>query len=251
MIAPLTIERSPIVTIKNLSLRFPVANRPVFDEINLSVQRGEFVALVGGSGVGKSTMLRVIANLIPPSSGHVIFRSDPRPGRRRRSFVFQDSRLLPWRTLAGNIAFGLEGLSLSKAERAQRIVEVLDLTLLTEFAARWPYQLSGGQQQRGGIARALAVKPDLLLMDEPFSSVDAITRQVLQDELLRIWQASGSAILFVTHDISEAVLLADRILVMKGSPARLIRDVHVHLARPRQRNGADTFKIISDIAASL
>ena len=189
---------------EGLTLRYPGAAQPTLRDFALSVAPGEFVAIVGGSGVGKSTLLRAIAGLLAPESGAIELDGADRDGRRRRAIVFQDGRLMPWRTLSRNIEYGLEGLGLSPAERSARIDEVLRLTGLADFADRYPHQLSGGQVQRGGIARALAVEPDILLMDEPFSAVDALTRTGLQDELLRIWEASGKAVLFVTHDISEA-----------------------------------------------
>ena len=202
---------------EGLTLRYPGAAQPTLRDFALSVAPGEFVAIVGGSGVGKSTLLRAIAGLLAPESGAIELDGADRDGRRRRAIVFQDGRLMPWRTLSRNIEYGLEGLGLSPAERSARIDEVLRLTGLADFADRYPHQLSGGQVQRGGIARALAVEPDILLMDEPFSAVDALTRTGLQDELLRIWEASGKAVLFVTHDISEAAPLQKP---RNGSPPR-------------------------------
>lgn len=243
--------RAPLVELAGVTHRFPDAATPVFAGIDLTIRSGDFVAVVGGSGVGKSTLLRCVAGLVKQTAGRISFVSDPTPGRRRRAVVFQDGRLLPWRTLAGNIEFGLEGLGLTRRERHERVAEVLDLTLLKDFADRWPHQLSGGQLQRGGIARALAVQPDLLLMDEPFSAVDAITRQVLQDELLRIWQATGAAVLFVTHDINEAVLLADRVLVMGGEPATFTLDRAISLPRPRRRDDVELFRLAAEISTAI
>ena len=226
-----------VLTAKDLRLRFPGAAAPVIEGLDLAVARGEFLAVVGGSGVGKSTLLRAVAGLISVDGGAVEVFGEEKPGRRRRAIVFQDGRLMPWRTLAANINYGLEGLNLSEGERRARIDEALALTGLSEFADRYPHQLSGGQVQRGGIARALSVQPDILLMDEPFSAVDAITRTSLQDELIRIWEASKAAVLFVTHDISEAVFLADRVIVLSGSPAKVALDQKIDFARPRERGG--------------
>lgn len=221
----------------------------VFAGVDLAISPGEFVALIGGSGVGKSTLLRVLAGLVEPERGRVALDAPRREGTRRRAVVFQDARLLPWFTLARNVGYGLEGLGLPREARERRIEDVLALTGLTDFADRYPHQLSGGQQQRGGIARALAVRPALLLMDEPFSAVDAITRVGLQDELMRLHVATRTAVLFVTHDIDEAVLLADRVLVMRheGGPARVVADYAVAGARPRARGAP----VLSDAAAAL
>ncbi len=165
--------------------------------------------------------------------------------------VFQDARLMPWRRVQANVAYGLEGLAITAEERATRIADALRLVGLTEFAWRWPFQLSGGQRQRVGIARALAVKPDLLLMDEPFSAVDAITRQNLQSELLNVWEASRTAVIFVTHDIEEAVFLADRVIVLGGSPARIVYETAVPLGRPRRRDVPKLFEVAANVAARL
>lgn len=227
------------------------ASGPVFRHLDLTVEAGEFVALVGGSGVGKSTLLRCVAGLIQPASGAVQIMTRPVAGERPLGFVFQDARLLPWRRLRENVAYGLRGLGLARAERDARLREVMELTAISELADRWPHQLSGGQQQRAGIARALAVHPQLLLMDEPFGAVDAITRQRLQDELLTIWRRTGKAVLFVTHDIEEAIYLADRVLVLASRPARFVLDQAVVLDRPRVRNDPALQQLAHDIAQAL
>lgn len=242
---------APVLKASELTLRFPGAPRPTLEGFDLAVERGEFVAVVGGSGVGKSTLLRAIAGLLRPEAGRVELSSPERPGQRRRAIVFQDGRLLPWRTLRGNIEFGLEGLSLSAAERRARVDEVLHLTRLGELADRHPHQLSGGQVQRGGIARALAVRPDVLLMDEPFSAVDALTRGALQEELSLIWQASGAAVLFVTHDIAEAVLLSQRVVVLGGQPARIALDRRVDLPAQNRREDDGFARVVAEIEEAL
>lgn len=242
---------APVLNIHDLGYAYADAPQPVFQNLNLSVAPGEFIAIVGGSGVGKSTLLRCVAELIPPSAGRIDLNIERSPTNRRFAFVFQDARLMPWRRLRSNVAYGLNGLQLDRAERDARVDEVLSLTLISDLAQRWPHQLSGGQAQRAGIARALAVHPKLLLMDEPFSAVDAMTRQKLQDELLGIWRRANPAVLFVTHDIEEAVYLADRVVVLSGSPARIEVDRRVDLPRPRDRNAPTLQRIAHDIAQKL
>ena len=242
---------APILNAKGIGLRFSGASQPVLQSFDLVVEPGEFVAIVGSSGVGKSTLLRVVAGLVAPDSGTVTVTTSEVPDRRRRAIVFQDGRLMPWRDLRSNIGYGLERLKMSAAKRRARVDDVLELTGLTRLADRYPYQLSGGQVQRGGIARALAVQPDLLLMDEPFSAVDALTREGLQDEVLRLWQASGKAVLFVTHDIAEAAFLADRVIVLAGSPAGIVMDEHIDLPRPRNRADPALDAIGKRIGAAL
>lgn len=226
---------APVITVENLGIRFPGNDEWTLKSLSLQVEANEFVALVGGSGVGKSTLLRVIAGLLPVMAGNIDLPQTIEKGQRQRALVFQDGRLLPWLNVRENIRFGLQGLSLSKAEQNDRIDEVLDLTNLEELDDRWPHQLSGGQVQRVGIARALAVKPAILLMDEPFSAVDALTRRALQAELSRIWSQSDAAVVFVTHDIDEALYLSDRVLVLGGKPAGIVEQTTVEVARPRDR----------------
>jgi NitT/TauT family transport system ATP-binding protein len=242
---------APVLTLSGLAYSYVKADRPIFKDLSLSVHAGEFIAIVGGSGVGKSTLLRCIGRLLRPTAGDVLLNVASHPSRRQVAFVFQDGRLMPWRRLRRNVAYGLKGLALTRQEREARVDEVLSLTLITELAQRWPHQLSGGQIQRAGIARALAVHPDLLLMDEPFSAVDAITRQRLQDELLSIWGKTGAAVLFVTHDIEEAVYLADRVVVLSGAPASIKVNWRVDLPRPRSRNAEDLQRVAHSITQEL
>lgn len=241
---------APLLTVSGLSFSYPAALEPTIDNFGFTLARNEFVAIVGGSGVGKSTLLRSLAGLITPDHGLIELATKREAGRRRRSIVFQDGRLLPWRTLEANISFGLKGLKLNQTERLARVNDVLELTQLTPYRNRFPHQLSGGQAQRGGIARALSVRPDILLMDEPFSAVDAITRSSLQDELLRIWQASGGAVVFITHDIQEAVYLADQVIVLAGKPATVVLDKLITLTRSRDRSNPTLVAIAEEVAAA-
>jgi NitT/TauT family transport system ATP-binding protein len=225
-----------LAAIQQLSLSYGgAAGTPILQNLTLDIAPGEFLVVVGTSGVGKSTLLRVLAGLAQPTSGTVRFELPVDRARLPVALVFQEARLLPWRTVRGNVAFGLEALELSREERQRRIDEALELVRLGEFGNRWPWQLSGGQRQRVGLARALAVKPSLLLMDEPFGALDAITRATLQDELIRVWRETGVSILFVTHDIQEALYLAGRVVVLNGKPARVSREVRIDHPWPRNR----------------
>jgi len=207
-------------------------------DLAFSVQPGEFVSIVGPSGAGKTTLLRTLAGLLRPSEGAVIVDGNRISGvPAGMAMVFQDySRsLLPWLTIEKNVGFPLEGKKVTKAEKKAIIQESLEAVGLGGFAKRYPWQLSGGMQQRVAIARALAYRPTLLLMDEPFASVDAQTREGLEDLVLRIRDTYGMTILFVTHDIDESVYLANRVLVLSRPPARLAEDIAVNLPEPRDQ----------------
>lgn len=237
--------------LKDVGYRYPGSDSTVFDSLDFSIAAGEFVALVGGSGVGKSTVLRCVAGLISPSSGTIDGPAQTDKGTRQSAVVFQDTRLLPWRRLHANVGYGLTGLGLSRAERDARVEEVLDLIGMASYGQRWPHEISGGQAQRVGLARALAVRPKILLMDEPFSAVDALTRSRLQDELLAIWTRLNMAVLFVTHDIAEAAYLAERVCVMRGSPARIVLDEAVPVDYPREREDSTLQRFAQRIADAL
>jgi NitT/TauT family transport system ATP-binding protein len=204
----------------------------VLDDVSFAVGPGEVVAVVGPSGCGKSTLLRIVGGLERPSSGQALLSGEPPAGSLNPlTFVFQDFALLPWRTVAGNVRLALEGHRLGSAEREAIVADVLARTSLSDFAETYPKQLSGGMRQRVGIARALAVRPAILLMDEPLSALDAQTRELLMDDLIALHGAGDLASLYVTHNLDEAVRLADRIVVLSRRPGR-VRAV-VALDRPR------------------
>ena len=202
--------------------------------VNFTVQDGQFVALVGPSGCGKSTLLNVIAGLQPATQGHLLLNGQPITGPGAdRAMVFQTPALLPWRTVRGNVAYGLELHGLSRREAGQRAQPWLELVGLRDFAESYPRELSGGMQQRVNLARALAVQPTLLLFDEPLSALDAQTREVMQVELQRIWLEARCSALYVTHQIDEAIFLADQVLVMSARPGRIAQVISVDFPRPR------------------
>ena len=205
-------------------------------DVNFGVREGEFVCIVGSSGAGKTTLFRIIAGLEEATSGTVRLDGEPVEGPGTdRGMVFQEYGLFPWRTVLGNVTFGLEQRDMSKAARRERAEAMIDLVGLGEFADSYPKELSGGMKQRVGIARALAVDPEILLMDEPFGSVDAQTKGRLHGELLDVWRETGKTVLFVTHDVDEAVTLADKVVVLTGSPGSVHEVVDVELDRPRSR----------------
>src|SRR5438270_4991612 len=204
----------------------------VLEDVNLEIGEGEFVGLLGPSGCGKSTMLNIIAGFLAPTRGQVRIDGElVRGPDSRRIFVFQERGVFPWLTVEGNIGFGL--FRLPRPEREQRIAHYVKLVGLQGFEKTYPQELSGGMKQRLEVARALAVNPDMLFLDEPFGALDSITRLTMRRELLRIWEAERKTIIFVTHDIEEAVQLADRVVVMSTRPARIQRIVHVDIPHPR------------------
>lgn len=227
------------IQVDNVSKQFDGQGKTVeaLKDVSFEVRPGEFVCVVGPSGSGKTTLFRIIGGLENPSKGAVLLDEEvvDAPGPSM-GIVFQEYHLFPWRTARGNVAFGLEKREVPRAERERRVKELLDLVGLEEFADSYPKELSGGMKQRVGIARALAVDPDLLLMDEPFGAVDAQTRGILQDELLDLWAHTGKTILFVTHDVEEAVKLADRIVIMSTEPGTVRDVIDVDLSRPRSRS---------------
>ncbi len=212
--------------------------KPVLAGISLAARAGEFISIVGPSGCGKTTMLRLVAGLLAPTSGRVLKSGVPVAGPARDvAIVFQDygRALLPWRTAEGNVSLALEAIGMAAAERAPRIAGLLAKVGLADHADKFPGQLSGGMQQRLQIARCLAQEPKVLLMDEPFGALDAMTRQSLQDEVLRISADSGATVIFITHDLEEALYLGDRVIALHANPGRIARSVEIPLARPRNQ----------------
>jgi NitT/TauT family transport system ATP-binding protein len=204
----------------------------VLDMVDLEVSEGEFVCILGPSGCGKSTFLNIIAGFLSPTSGQVrIDEETVRGPDPRRIFVFQERGVFPWLTVEGNIGFGL--FKLANAQRAERIAHYVKLVGLQGFEKTYPQELSGGMKQRLEVARALAVNPDVLFLDEPFGALDSITRLTMRSELLRIWEAERKTIVFVTHDIDESIQLADRVIVMSARPARIQRIVDIDMGHPR------------------
>ncbi|HEX7746089.1 MAG TPA: ABC transporter ATP-binding protein [Micromonosporaceae bacterium] len=225
----------PAISIEGVSRRYPGSTRPpALDDVHLAVGPGEFVCVVGRSGCGKSTLLDLVAGHQAPNSGRVSVHGGqvhgPGPDR---VVVFQDHTLFPWLTVRENVEFGLRAAGLSRARRRSAAEDWLDRVHLYGYADARPHELSGGQRQRVALARALALRPAVLLMDEPFSAVDAQTREHLQVELQQLWAQTGTTVLFVTHDVREAVVLADRVVVLAPAPGRVVGVVPVDLPRPR------------------
>ena len=205
------------------------------DGVNLTVMDREFVSIVGPSGCGKTTFLSVVDGLIPATSGQIVVDGDvvAKPGPDR-AVVFQDASLLPWRTVLKNIVYGLECQGVNGREANERAAHFIDMVGLRNFEHHYPYELSGGMQQRVNLARALIMDPKILLMDEPFASLDAQTRELMQEELLQIWAKAGKTVLFVTHQIDEAIYLSDRVVVFSGRPGRVKDIITVDIERPRR-----------------
>lgn len=228
------------IKIEDLSMIYQDKNggQPVtaLQNVNLEIKEGEFISLLGPSGCGKTTLLRIIADLLQPSIGKVTVRGQsPREVRLQKKYgiVFQNPVLYDWRTVRRNVCMPMELLGMKKPDRTSRVTEMLDLVGLSEFGKHYPYELSGGMQQRVGIARALAINPEILLMDEPFSALDEFTREKLHEDLLNIWNKTNKTIVFVTHNISEAVFLSDRVVVLSPHPGRVSAVIDIDIPRPR------------------
>lgn len=238
------------MALRGVTLDYPT--RPplrALEDVTLEIPAGRFVSLIGPSGCGKSTLLRVVAGVLEPTAGTIsIAGAAPVEAQalHQFGFVFQDPVLLPWRDVRGNVELLLEIIGCEREERRRRAHGLLELVGLADFAHLRPAQLSGGMRQRASIARALALDPPVLLMDEPFSAVDEFQREALNDELLRIWERQQSSVLFVTHNIEEAIYLSDSIVIMAANPGRIVQHVEVDLPRPRDpsvRSGADFLAI--------
>jgi NitT/TauT family transport system ATP-binding protein len=247
----------PVVRIDGVTKTFARGNVTALQDIQLELHPGEFVSLIGPSGCGKSTLLRVIGDLVEPTAGSVAVNGKPaRQARTDRDYgiVFQDAVLFDWRTVSKNIALPLELLGWDRAKRKARVDEMLQLVELTGFGDHHPWQLSGGMQQRVSIARALAFEPALLLMDEPFGALDEMTRERLNLELLSIWHALRSTVVFVTHSISEAVFLSTRVVVMSPRPGRIAGMVDIDLPAERTvetREDARFFELVTEVRELL
>ena len=244
-----------MIGVDGVDLSFPVrggGRLPVLDGMTLEVPGGGIVALIGPNGCGKSTLLRVIAGLLPPQRGAVTLDGGPIKGPDPRiGLVFQEPRLLPWRSAAENITYPLELAGWPPDRRARRLTELMDLVALDPGVTGYrPSELSGGTRQRVALARALALQPEVLLLDEPFSALDALSRERFDLELLRLWERAATTILLVTHSIAEAILVADRIVVMSPRPGRVAADIPVNLSRPRSIDDLDA-AVVSDTAREV
>ena len=229
-------EQANVVELKAVSKEFAQGQVRALEGIDLEIRPREFISLIGPSGCGKSTLLRIVGDLIQPSGGDVVVNGkSAHRARLDRDYgiVFQDAVLFDWRTVEKNIGLPLEILRWDRRKRVERVQELVDLVELKGFEKHHPWQLSGGMQQRVSIARALSFSPPLLLMDEPFGALDEMTRERMNLELLRIWEQSGSTVIFVTHSISEAVFLSTRVVVMSARPGRIVGVVYVDLPQPR------------------
>jgi NitT/TauT family transport system ATP-binding protein len=253
-------DGGPVVRLSGVDKVFSRGGQPettALEGIDLTIGRGEFVSLIGPSGCGKSTLLRLIGDLVAPTHGEVIVNGKPADrARRDRDYgmVFQAPVLFEWRTVEDNVKLPLEIMGRSADDRTTRAREMLDLVELGEFAKHYPYQLSGGMQQRVAIARALSFEPALLLMDEPFGALDEMTRERMNSEVLRIWERTGTTIVFVTHSIPEAVFLSSRVVVMSARPGRITDVVTIDLPRPRgeeTRESPRYFELVTAVREGL
>ncbi|NYT01461.1 MAG: ABC transporter ATP-binding protein [Methanosarcinales archaeon] len=247
-----------LLEVKGVSKLFEAEGKEMeaLRDVNLSIDEGDFVCFIGPSGCGKTTLLRIIAGLEMPSSGEVYLEGKPitRPGPER-GMVFQEYSLFPWRTVLDNVAFGLELKGLSQAARYERSRPFIRMVELERFENSYPHELSGGMKQRVAIARALVNEPKALLMDEPFGALDAQTRNIMQSELLRIWEKERKTVIFVTHSVDEAIYLADKIVIMSARPGRIKDIIDIDLPRPRKRTSQEVNwirdRILEDLRSEL
>lgn len=241
---------TPHISIHRLTHEYGKGNPPVtaLSNINLDIDEGEFVSIIGPSGCGKTTLLRIVGGLLKPTQGTVrIVGASPDEARRQRLFgaVFQDAALLPWRTAAENVRLSIE---LNRDDVKGEVTDLLHTVGLDGFHDSYPYQLSGGMKQRVALARALATRPRILLMDEPFGSLDEITRTDMGYELLRIWESRPTTVLFVTHSIAEAVMLSDRVVVLSPRPGEIVDVINIELPRPRTRSAEESMEFAEHMA---
>jgi NitT/TauT family transport system ATP-binding protein len=245
----------PKVALDSISLSYKTTSGErllALDKINLEVKQGEFLCIVGPSGCGKSTLLHLIAGLHPQTSGTVLVDGKPVSGAGTdRILIFQELGLFPWLTVAGNVEFGMKMKDVPKAEREEKVQYYLRLVQLSKFRNSYIHQLSGGMRQRVALARALATGPDVLLMDEPFAALDAQTRDLLHDELERIWAETGCTIIFVTHNVREAARLADRVALLSFRPGRVKEEFRVNLPRPRHMEHPDVTRMARTVLDCL
>ena len=242
------------LTIRNVNKNFQQGQKSlsVLNQIDLDITKGEFVSIVGSSGCGKSTLLRLIAGLDREYDGEIRLNGTPVLGPDlKRGLIFQEHRLLPWLTVSENIGLALEETDLTVSDRKKLIQEHIELVGLKGFEKSYPHQLSGGMSQRVAIARGLVNKPDILLLDEPFGALDAITRDILQKELQRIWEQEKITMILVTHDIEEAVFLGDRVIVMSARPGKIKSIIPVQTAHPRHKDDAQLFHLRNEAISNL
>jgi NitT/TauT family transport system ATP-binding protein len=258
-VPPENVAPKAVVTVAGVNKVFESSSgrTTALQDIDLTIEPGEFVSLIGPSGCGKSTLLRLIGDLTAPTSGSIVVNGKPaRQARLDRDYgiVFQAPVLFDWRSVHANVALPLEVKGVSGADRDRRVKAMLDLVELRDFARHYPYQLSGGMQQRVSIARALALEPSILLMDEPFGALDEMTRERMNSEVQRIWQQTGTTVVFVTHSIPEAVFLSSKVVVMSPRPGRIVRVIDVDLPRPRTDDTRETaryFELITEVRETL
>lgn len=222
------------------------------ENLSFTVEKGEFVSVVGPSGCGKSTLLNIIAGLEPATTGKAVLKGRIITGAGPdRAIVFQEAALFPWLKVIDNVDYGMKILGVPKSVRQDKAPNYLKMVHLTRFASSYPHELSGGMKQRVALARALAIDSEILLMDEPFAALDSQTRNILQVELLKIWETTKKTVIYVTHDVTEAVLLSDRVLVMTACPGRLKKEFSVKLARPRDTENVDVALVVNQIMKEL